>query len=314
MGRDSQKFLESIRGLIEDATRDTALWCQANPSEEERAHVLAMQEQLTDLDRIIARRVERRSLPNDSRQWSETVGEVLSRLDKAREARGSIVSKNSTRGLARLADALPKELPKVRLPEPVRPVSTARTITQAPAPPKEVGGTGITHAREPKTSQVPHDPPIYFPNDLWPQTNVILLEAQRKFPLQTQTLELCKHVASEMTPLFCEAVKDGKMKAGAVLREGLGGMEDLLHFLLVHNDDGSKSGFSSLSDQAYRLGQMVRQSDEWLALAKAIAEAQRNSTAADPQPSKPGSLALTTIRASLSSRSPTTFECLGNSR
>ena len=51
--------MSSIRGLIGDATRDTVLWLQADPSAEERSHVFAMQEQLADLDRIIARRMER---------------------------------------------------------------------------------------------------------------------------------------------------------------------------------------------------------------------------------------------------------------
>jgi hypothetical protein len=74
-----------------------------------------------------------------------------------------------------------------------------------------------------------------------------------------------------MTPLFCDAVKTGKMKADAVQRENGGGMEDLLHSLLVHNDDGISTGIG-LSNNAFRLGQMVRQSDEWLALAKAITE------------------------------------------
>jgi excisionase family DNA binding protein len=64
--------------------------------------------------------MERRKLPADQWGWSEGVGEVLSRLDKAREARGSIVGK----GLARLAEHLPRELPG----------SKARIVTKAPAP------------------------------------------------------------------------------------------------------------------------------------------------------------------------------------
>ena len=133
-----------------------------------------------------------------------------------------------------------------------------------------------------KPTDVPANPPSYFPDDLWPQTNVILLESRKKFPRRSHTLEMCRHIVSEMTPLFCEAVKAGKMKVGAVLCEGLGGMEDLLHFLLVHNDDGPPTGFG-LSDKAYRLGQKVRQSDEWLALAKAIAGVQGESA---PKPTE----------------------------
>jgi hypothetical protein len=337
--------LGSIRGLITDATKDTALWLQADPTAEERVHVLAIQERLADLARIVERRMERRKLPKDKWEYSETVSEVLSRLDKARKLRGNIVV---GKGLGLLTECLPQQLPG----------SKVHPVTQAPGPPPDwheelkrarnmeddFGFLTFGHAwdavrilaqtndpidqekrinslwrmypkaaeqlglpkllasskkkpkvprpvelvntwrgswlgsHESKPTQVPHDPPIYFPSDLWPQTNVILLKAQRKFPLQTQTLELWKHVTSQMTPLFCEAVKAGKIEAGAVLRERLGGMEDLLHSLLVHNDDGPKGGFSSLSDQAYRLGQKVRQSDEWLALAKAIADAQAASS------------------------------------
>ncbi len=160
--------------------------------------------------------------------------------------------------------------------------ATSAGITQAGAPPQEVVGRGVTgHENSTaKSTQVPPNPPMYFPTDLWPETNVILLEAQRKFPWRAQTVELCRHVAAEMTRIFCEAVRVGKIKAGSVLSEGGGGMEDLLHSLLVYNDDEPKSGFSSLSDKAHQLGKEVRQSDEWLALAKAIAEVQHSGTGA----------------------------------
>lgn len=169
--------------------------------------------------------------------------------------------------------------PKPKLPEPIRPVSTGFTsvsLTKAPAPPREVGGLGLA-PYQPKPAEVPHDPPMYFPSDLWPQTNVILLKAQRRFPIQTQTVELCKHIVLEMAPLFVEAVKAGKMKAANVLREHGGGMEDLLHHLLVCNDPGPQSGWG-ISNAAYRLGQEVRKSAEWLELGEAMAEAQLLST------------------------------------
>jgi hypothetical protein len=167
-----------------------------------------------------------------------------------------------------------KEAPQVRL------------VTQAPSPPTAVGGLGLSRSG-PKPTQVPPNPPSCFPNDLWPETNLIILQARKQFPYQTHTLELCKHITSEMTPLFCKAVKAGRMKAGAVHHEGLGGMEDLLHSLLVYNDDGPRTGFG-LSDQTYRLGDRVRQSDEWLAQVKAIAEvsAELSASAVESKPMK----------------------------
>lgn len=253
--RWEQEQLEICRALIEDATKDTTLWLQGNASAEERVHVLEIQTGLANLTRIIERRMDRHKEVKDDWEYSETVSEVLLNLDKARELRGNIVGK----GLARLADRLPRELPG----------SKVRLVTQAPAPITPLSGTGGWTPRQPKPTEVPANPPANFPGDLWPQTNVILLEARKQFPQQTHTLELCRHIIYEMTPLFCEAVKLGKMKAGAVLREGCGGMEDLLHSLLVYNDSGIPTGFG-LSNEAFRLGTRVRESDEWLALAKAI--------------------------------------------
>ncbi len=161
--------------------------------------------------------------------------------------------------------------PRPRVPEPIRPVSTSGSLS--------LNSTS-------KPSEVPHDPPSYFPSDLWPQTNVVLLEARRKFPQRTQTLELCKYVVAQMTRIFVEAVKTNKIKAGEVQRENGGGIEDLLHSLLVHNDDGIKGGFSSLSNQAYELGKRVRESDEWAGLAEAIAEAERGEESQDMKNNK----------------------------
>lgn len=118
--------LGSIRGLITDATKDTALWLQANPSAEGQVHVLAIQERLANLARIIERRMECRSSPNDGGQWSENVAEVLSLLGKAGEVRGQIVGY----GLARIPARLPEELPspkrpRVKVPPPIKPVNTS---------------------------------------------------------------------------------------------------------------------------------------------------------------------------------------------
>jgi hypothetical protein len=252
--------LGSIRGLIEDASRDSVLWLQGDPSAEERAHVLEMQGRLADLDRIITRSMERRGSPDDDRQWSETVAEVLSLLEKAREVRGNIVGK----GMGRLADQLPRRLRD----------SKVRSV-RAPAPPKALSGTGGWVPPRPKAPQIPPNPPVSFPLDLWPRTCVILAEAAKRYPDREQRMpELCRHYISEMTPLFCEAVEAGTIKGGAVLQENLGGMQDLLRSLLVYNDDGPHSGFGGLSNDAYKIYVEARNSEEWHKLAKAIADAQ----------------------------------------
>jgi len=285
-----QQQLEIARALIEDATRETVLRLQANPSAEERVHVSALQERLADLDRIVARRMERRVSPRDSWEWSENVSEVLSLLEKLRELRidlGQIVAaENGVRDLgkrlARLAEHLPRSLPghepNPEAQKPVHLMNTAFTpVTKAPAPPKEVGGFGVTHTPDwEKPSRVPHDPPTYFSGNLWPQTNVILLKAQRNFPLQTQILKLCEHVIREMTPLFCEAVNAGKMTANEVLSERLGGMADLLRAICQRNYGSSSLG--GLSDRAYQFFSEIRDSDEWLGFSNSIAEVDRLRT------------------------------------
>jgi hypothetical protein len=262
----------SIRGLVEDATRDTTLWLQADPSGEERAPVLAIQERLAALARIIERRMDRRGLPEDDRQWSETAADVLSLLDKAREVRGHIVGK----GLGRLADHLPQELPgrrpRPKLPEPIRPVNTARTVTQAPAPPMETSGGGY-FSSAPKPTRMPSRPDD-FPSDLWPRAVVILSTLIEKFPNQKRLRELCEHAVSEMTGLYCEAVETGKMKAGAVVSDG-SGMEELLRLLLAANDPGHSSW--GISNQAWEILQGVKTA-RWGKLAQAIAEVQQRTT------------------------------------
>jgi hypothetical protein len=250
--------LGGIRGLIEEATKDTTLWLQADPSAEERAYVMAIQARLSDLARIVERRMEHHVEVNDDGVWSETVAEVLSRLDRAREVRGNIVGKC----LARLPERLPRELPG---PMPAR-------VSQAPLPGARLPGTWTpTHV---KPTEVPANPPTNFPGELWPNTCVILAEAVQKFPdRRRQMPELCKHVISEMTPVYCGAVVDGTMKADEVLREDFGGMQDLLRSLLSHNDDGPSSGFGGLSNQAYQIYVKARNSEEWRMLTKAIANA-----------------------------------------
>ena len=121
--------------------------------------------------------------------------------------------------------------------------------------------------RDPKPTQIPPDFPAYFPNGLKARTAVILAEAARNFPHQTQTLALCKHVISEMTPLFRKAVETGTMRADLVLSDSV--MGGLLHSLLVYNCDHD--------DERFRLGQEARKSDEWLRLAKEIADARVES-------------------------------------
>jgi hypothetical protein len=105
--RREQEQLDALHILVEDATQDTERWLQADLLPEERVHVLAMQERLAELARIIARRQDRARSPKDNWEWSDAVTEVSSLLKKAWKVRANFVGK----GLARLLSRLPPELP-----------------------------------------------------------------------------------------------------------------------------------------------------------------------------------------------------------
>jgi len=162
----------------------------------------------------------------------------------------------------------PPKRPRVKLPAPVRTVNASGSIWLS--------------SREPKRTQTPPNPPTWFPRELWAGACVILDDAIEEFPDREQLPGLCKRYISKMTPLYCEAVKRGKIKAHAVLQEDLGGMLDLLHSLLVHNDDGPHGGFESLSREARQIYEAARNSVEFKELRKAIAglpaEMQHNGT------------------------------------
>jgi hypothetical protein len=130
--RREQEQLDALNILIEDAAQDTERWLQADLSTEERVHVLAIQEQLAVLARIIARRQDRVRSPKDNWEWSDVVTELCSQLERAWEVRANFVGK----GLARLLRRLPQELPGWQPPP----------TSNAPSPPerlrlaKKIGG------------------------------------------------------------------------------------------------------------------------------------------------------------------------------
>lgn len=150
--------------------------------------------------------------------------------------------------------------------EKARPV---RLVSQALPPPKAVGGLGLS-VTGPKRTLVPADLPPYYPNDLKPQTRLILAKAVRRFPVQTQALELCRYVVCELTPHFSAAVQSKALRADRV--EDV--MNDLLHYILVSNCDNS--------DERFRLAEEVRRSDEWLKLAREIVKAQSEPHSNEP--------------------------------
>ncbi|HEV3483011.1 MAG TPA: hypothetical protein VGR97_11875 [Candidatus Acidoferrales bacterium] len=143
--------------------------------------------------------------------------------------------------------------------------------TKAPKPPTEMGGRGVAYS--PKPLRMPSRPDD-FPGDLWPRAVVILAKAVERFRDENHLTELCEHVVEKMTPLYCEAVETGKVKAHAVL-DDRSGMAELLRLLLIANDPGISSW--GLSNRAWDILQKVKTAT-WMKLAEAIAEAQENNS------------------------------------
>ena len=140
-----------------------------------------------------------------------------------------------------------------------------------PKPPIVLRGTGGLIPPKPKPTQALTDFPQHFPNHLKPRTSVIIGEALKRFPDQTQTLQLCKQVISELTPHFCTAAHNNTLRADLALSA----MSDLLHYLLVANCDDSSKRFD--------LEREIKKSDEWVKLAQGLiepAEAQAKIEAA----------------------------------
>lgn len=154
-----------------------------------------------------------------------------------------------------------------------------RAVSRAPRPPSEVGGRMASHSVNPPLN-LPSSPPIYFHSGLWPNASVVLIEARNRFLDRSKLLEFCKEVVGQLTPVFQAAVESGRVKASDVLSDS--GMGGLLHSILLCNDGGPKSGMPGLSNDAYDLKQKLLQSDEWLALAKTVAELKTSQ----PQASK----------------------------
>jgi hypothetical protein len=106
--RQTRLQLETLWAQIEDATRDTLLWL-SSASAQERVCVSAMQARLTDLHRILERRLESRAYADDNKLWNLTVRDFLLAFGKAKEARGTAVGRNLARLAAQFKPALARE-------------------------------------------------------------------------------------------------------------------------------------------------------------------------------------------------------------
>jgi lambda repressor-like predicted transcriptional regulator len=137
--------------------------------------------------------------------------------------------------------------------------SFKKRIIVSSAPPAVKPVTGSWVSPKPKRTVPLDDLPAYYPSSLTAKTDFIICKAVKKFPDQTQVVELCKYVITELRPHFSEALRNKVLRQD----EALIRMQELIHCLLIYNCDSDL--------RRYELGNEVKRSEEWLKLAEAIA-------------------------------------------
>ena len=196
--------------------------------------------------------------PNDPPLSPSTVPHPLARSEESLPPRASSSDpKIPTSAIEAAIDAEAK--PDTQTPPLHIDDSLMRTVpvTKAPPPVRVVGGHGTVPG--PKPTEVLSDLPVDYPRTLLARTFVIIGEAVRKFPVQTETVDLCKHVIAELTPHFRETLQNKVFRQD----QALSTMYDLLHHLLVRNCDGEW--------RRSEIRKEVLRSNEWLALAREMA-------------------------------------------
>lgn len=244
--QESLTSLAETRGFVTDALKDTATWLSNRPCSQVAVNVHSIQQNLNNLARIVERRLERRSLVADDKEWSENVVKACSSLERAKRIHGSIVG----RVLPELAERLPDELPNSQV---------RRETAEGNLPTEFSGGTtGLSHSATP--TRVLAEAPTGFPIELWPQANLIIFDSTREFRDQTQALPFCKSIIAKITPLLCSAVENGNLKVNDVDRM----VGKLIHDLAVYNSNYDRDG--------WKLETEVMNSDEMHNLVRKLAE------------------------------------------
>jgi hypothetical protein len=163
--------------------------------------------------------------------------------------------------------------------------------SKAPRPISEVGGRSTFSG--PKPTEVLSDLPVDYPRTLVARSFVIIGEAARKFPVQTQTAELCKYVIAELTAPFRETLQNKGLHADQATSR----MHDLLHYLLVHNCDSEW--------RRHEIRREVLKSDEWLTFTREMAREIDNDA-----PVKAGSIQQAQVAPESGGRETATWDAI----
>jgi DNA-binding CsgD family transcriptional regulator len=135
--------------------------------------------------------------------------------------------------------------------------------TRAPKPPTPLRGGGSRYRPTPKPTVMPNLQP-YLPHEMIFPVTRILTSALREFPTQTRVRELCEAVIVQVTPEYCDAVRNNSVRIDTALSSA----RSLLEHMIIANCD-YRNGI--------QIEQEVLRSDAWAALLEGFDVARRTT-------------------------------------
>jgi len=150
---------------------------------------------------------------------------------------------------------------------PKTPTSRAPLVSAAPPPPAAIRG-GYSHRPTPNRPLLNYPPE--FPKELVARANVVIHDGIQKYKSQDQILDLCRYVIGELTPDLLKRFHAHQLQPHTLLEQ----MAELTRYLLNSN--------CSNNDRVFSLQLEIRQSSEWMALSKALADVPESQPKAGP--------------------------------
>jgi len=156
---DDRLELEALRAQLYDAIKDTQLWGQCDPSNEERLYIYKMQTVLDDWLRCVERRIDDRAPIDEDQHCDASPSQFLHFYKMASEVRGGGVGKHLGRLAQRIeaatdVDKAPQESLVSKAPPPIEP--------DCEVPPRSESITPGADLRSPREIANVHDQA-----DLW---------------------------------------------------------------------------------------------------------------------------------------------------
>jgi hypothetical protein len=133
-------------------------------------------------------------------------------------------------------------------------------VSKAPNPVSPVGRRRSSWSTTPEPARTLIEFPPEFPAALIPRATLIIDDAIKAFPKQTEILSLCRKVLADIAPRLTLLAKPPELLSQA---------GNLVHYLLVAN--------CADSDRRFHLDQEIRKSEEWINLSRMAADAMEST-------------------------------------